>query len=168
MCILSLGLYAIYKVDGYQYIVRKMIINEKREYKKRGRYYNIRVDREEKANLSKVKIPKNMVNLTLKQLQVRIMKNKIKKGFNLDPKKIEVEYVCLGEEISEMFMALRKGNKEEFLEALTDLFIYLVGLFGIFKVDSYELITQKIALNEKRVYQKSKSGHLVRENQVYK
>ncbi len=162
--IIGLGMFAMYKVNAYELVIKKILIVKQADYRQRGTNYNIRVSK--KTKFDELEIPTEYQNISLPKIQELIMETKRSKGFNLDSDKLEIEYVCIGEEFSEMFMGLRKGRKYEFLDALTDTVIYSIGLVGILKVDAYDLVTKKMRCNEKRAYFRSDSGHLVREDQM--
>ncbi len=166
MFVFALGLFEMYEVDGYEFLIKKMIINENRRYKKSSTDYWVRKNREEKEKISDIIIPENHELHTFGKLQKRAYKNKKNKGFNVNALKIEEEYVNLGEEISELFVGLRRGKDEEFLDALTDVCIYLLGLFEMYKLNGYEYITKKMTLNEKRYYMKTGQGTFLREDQM--
>lgn len=153
MCIFLFAMYEILEEDSYEYIMRKMIINEAREYDVSPTGYEVRVDSKDNTSAQNF-----LSDLSVSDIQQRIFENKKNKGFNIDPENIEREYVCMGEEISELFIALRKDITTEVLDAMTDLMIYILGIFEMRGENGYDLITKKMALNESRVYKKTSSG----------
>lgn len=166
MYVFALGLYEMYESDGYELTIKKMIINERRKYKKSSTDYWVRNNREVKEKIKDIIIPKTHKLHTFGELQIRAFKNKKNKGFNVNALKIEEEYINLGEEISELFVGLRRGKDDEFLDALTDVCIYLLGIFEMYKLNGYEYITKKMRLNEKRYYMKTGQGTFLREDQM--
>lgn len=155
--ILSLGLLEMKKVDGYGEIVKKMLINEKRQYQRVGKY-DLPVSEKERVEL---KLPEK--RLTIKEIQRRIWRNKLKKGFNTTVP--EKEVVHLLEELGELVRAHRKGKRSDFIDALVDIIIYGLGIFEMYKKDGYELTFRKMKQNERRNYGK-KGKYLLRPDQI--
>ncbi len=98
-----------------------------------------------------------MKEFTLKEIQKRIWKNKINKGFNTTD--LGKEFLYLTEELGEAVMAYRKNNKDELAEEIVDLIIYSLGILEMMKKDGYEEIIKKIEKNEKREYEGKKGGY---------
>lgn len=155
--ILSLGLLEMKKVDGYRGIVKKMLINEKRQYRRVGKYD---LPSSEKEGVE-LELPEK--RLTIKEIQKRIWQNKLKKRFNTTVP--EKEVVHLLEELGELVRAHRKGKKSDFIDALVDIIIYGLGIFEMYKKDGYELIFSKMKQNERRRYSK-KGKYLLRPDQL--
>lgn len=89
--------------------------------------------------------------ISLRQLQKRIYKNKVKKGFNTTD--IYKELCLIYDELAETFRAYHRklpGLGEE----LADVAIYLLGLSEMLKVDLEKEIKAKLIKNEKRVYRR--------------
>lgn len=97
-----------------------------------------------------------MKELSLRKIQKRIWKNKVKKGFNTTD--IAKEFLYLTEELGEAVKAYRKDNKDELAEEIVDLIIYSLGLLQMLGKDGYEEIIKKIEKNEKREYQGKKGA----------
>ncbi len=89
--------------------------------------------------------------IDLKNLQKRVYKNKVKKGFNVTD--IPLEFSLLHEEVSEAFRAYRK-KLSDLPEELADIAIYLLGISEILGIDLQKEIVRKIKINEKRKYKK--------------
>ncbi len=96
-----------------------------------------------------------MDELTIKQLQKRILENKVKKGFNtIDLSK---EFLFLTEELGEAVKAYRKDDKDELAEEIIDIVIYCLSILEMLDKDGYQELMKKIKKNEKREYY-GKSG----------
>ena len=87
--------------------------------------------------------------MDMKELQEKILENKINKGFNTTD--INLEFCLMYGEVAEAFDAFRK-NKDDLGEELADIAIYLLGLSEILEIDLEEEILNKVNKNEKRVY----------------
>ena len=87
----------------------------------------------------------------MKQLQVEIMENKKRHGFNTTD--VNTEFLYLYGEVAEAYDAWRK-KKDDLDEELADIAIYLLGLSEILGVDLEAEIEKKMAKNKKRVYKK--------------
>lgn len=95
-----------------------------------------------------------MKELTIRELQKRILDNKKKKGFNVTD--ISKEFLYLTEELGEAVRAYRKDNKDELAEEISDILIYSLGLFEMLDKDGYEELIKKMEKNEKREYTSAK------------
>ncbi|WP_265458980.1 hypothetical protein [Enterococcus sp. HY326] len=94
----------------------------------------------------------------LRDYQKIVYQNKIEHQFNVT--NIEKEFLFLYGEVAEAFDAYKKGQKVG--EELADVAIYLLGLAEILKVDlGYEL-ERKLAINQKRRYQKNSQSYAQR------
>lgn len=143
--VLSLGIFEMYKRDCYEEVLKKIMINEKRQYKKLGQY-NVRT---KETDLSKEEIQiKTDQELTMKELQEKIWMNKQKQNFNLQNQ--EHDLICMFEEAAEAAWALRHKEEEKFIDAVADLVIYALGLLRMMKVDAYKALLTKIEINEGR------------------
>ncbi|MCF7820519.1 MAG: hypothetical protein K9M44_03570 [Candidatus Pacebacteria bacterium] len=99
--------------------------------------------------------------MDLKKLQKQVYNHKAKRGFNV--KDVSMEFCLLSEELSEAYRAYYQ--KEDNLgEELADVFIYLLGLAEILKVDLEKEFVKKMEKNKNRVYKKNKKGVLVKQN----
>ena len=85
----------------------------------------------------------------LKQIQSRIYKNKVAKGFNVTD--IYMEFCYTYGELNEACEAYMK-NKSDLGEELADVAIYLLGLAEILDIDLEKEILHKMDKNEKRQY----------------
>ena len=85
----------------------------------------------------------------LKQLQERILKNKVTQGFNITD--IYMEFCYMYGELNEAREAYTK-KKDDVGEELADVAIYLLGLSEILGIDLEYEILSKIDKNEKRRY----------------
>ena len=104
-----------------------------------------------------------MKELTLRQIQKRIWKNKVKKGFNTTD--VGREFLYLTEELGEAVRAYRKDDKDSLAEEIVDLIIYSLGLLEMLGKDGYEEILKKMEKNEKREYKPTKGGFHLRDDQ---
>lgn len=93
----------------------------------------------------------------LKQLQKRVYKNKIEKGFNVTD--IYKEFCYTYGELSEACEAYMK-KKSDLGEELADVVLYLLGLSEILGIDLENEILNKIAKNEKRQYIQVDGEHI--------
>lgn len=91
--------------------------------------------------------------MTSKELQKRIYDNKVKHNFNLT--NIEQEFCLLYGEVGEAYEAfLKKKDRGELGAELADVAIYLYGLAELLNFDLGAEMEKKMAINEKRVYEK--------------
>ena len=93
----------------------------------------------------------------LKQLQKRVYKNKIEKGFNVTD--IYKEFCYTYGELSEACEAYMK-KKSDLGEELADVVLYLLGLSEILGIDLENEILNKIAKNKKRQYIQVDGEHI--------
>ena len=89
--------------------------------------------------------------MNMKEIQKKILENKINKGFNTTD--INLEFCLLYGEVSEAFDAYKK-KKDDLPEELADVAIYLLGMAEILDIDLEKEILKKVNKNEKRVYKK--------------
>ena len=87
--------------------------------------------------------------LDLNQIQKRVYKNKIDKGFNVTD--IYKEFCYTYGELSEACEAYLK-KKDDLGEELADVVIYILGLAEILNIDLEKEILSKMDKNEKRQY----------------
>ena len=87
----------------------------------------------------------------MKEIQKKILENKINKGFNTTD--INLEFCLLYGEVAEAFDAYKK-KKDDLAEELADVAIYLLGMAEILDIDLEKEILKKVNKNEKRVYKK--------------
>ncbi|MCL2772920.1 MAG: hypothetical protein FWD71_06185 [Oscillospiraceae bacterium] len=85
----------------------------------------------------------------LEQLQKRVYRNKIAKGFNVTD--IYQEFCYTYGELSEACEAYMK-KKDDLGEELADVVLYLLGLSEILGINLEKEILNKIEKNEKRQY----------------
>ena len=85
----------------------------------------------------------------LKQVQERVYRNKIEKGFNVTD--IYKEFCYTYGELSEACEAYMK-NKSDLGEELADVAIYLLGIAEILGIDLEKEILNKMDKNEKRQF----------------
>ena len=90
----------------------------------------------------------------LKELQKKIMQNKIEKGFNTTD--IALEFCHAHEELSEAFHKYSK-REEGVAEELADVAIFLLGMSEILGFDLEKELVRKIKINKNRKYKKEKS-----------
>ena len=88
--------------------------------------------------------------MDLKQIQKDIWQNKLNKGFNTTD--VNKEFCLLYGEVAEAHEAFRK-KKDDLGEELADIAIYLMGLSEMLGFELEDEIKNKVAKNEKRVYQ---------------
>lgn len=96
---------------------------------------------------------------TIKDLQKKIMQNKINHGFNTTD--VEFEFLLAYGELAETFDAWHK-KKPDLGEELADTMIYVMGIAEILGFDLDKEINAKIAKNAQRTYVK-KDGVLLKE-----
>lgn len=89
--------------------------------------------------------------MDLNEIQKKIVANKKKKGFNTTD--ICKEFCYLYGEVSEAFDAYSKGT-DNLGSELADIAIYLLGLSELLGFSLEKEILEKMAINEKRVYEK--------------
>lgn len=90
----------------------------------------------------------------LKELQKKVMRNKLEKGFNTTD--VSLEFCRAYEELSEAFSKFNKkqnGVAEEF----ADVTIFLLGMSEILGFDLEKELVRKIEINKNRKYKKEKS-----------
>jgi len=87
--------------------------------------------------------------IDLAQIQKRVYKNKIDKGFNVTD--IYKEFCYTYGELSEACEAYL-NKKDDLGEELADVMLYLLGLAEILGVDLEKEILNKMEKNEKRQY----------------
>lgn len=152
--IFILGVFAMLKVNGWEMLLKKMKMNEGTDYQKRGEFHIREDEKWERETLDKVEVSEEELanEPTIKDIQKRIMENKINKGFKIGD--IQHEMVCMMEEGGEAAWARRMRLEDKFLDALTDLLIYTWGIFEMKGVDGYDEILKKMKINEAREYKK--------------
>ena len=87
--------------------------------------------------------------IDLNEIQKRVYKNKVAKGFNVSD--IYMEFCYTHGELSEAFDAYIK-KKDDLGEELADTALYLLGLSEILGINLEEEILKKLDKNEKRKY----------------
>lgn len=87
-----------------------------------------------------------------KEVQRKIYQNKLDHDFNVT--NIDREFMLMLGEVSEAFEAYLKKERSDVAEELADVAIYLLGLAEILGIDLGAEIQRKMAINEKRVYDK--------------
>lgn len=100
--------------------------------------------------------------IDLKQLQKRVYKNKVSKGFNVTD--INKEFCFIYGEVSEACEAYMK-KKDDLGEELADVALYLLGLSEILGINLEEEILNKMDKNEQRHYIE-KDGVMIKVNKV--
>ncbi|MCK9471443.1 MAG: MazG-like family protein [Bacilli bacterium] len=85
----------------------------------------------------------------LKELQKKVVENKIEKGFNVED--INLEFNLAYGELSEAFEAYIY-KKDDLGEELADVVIYILGISEILGINLEEQLLKKIAKNKKRKY----------------
>lgn len=93
-----------------------------------------------------------------KELQERVLANKIKHGFNTTD--INFEFCLLYGEVAEAYDAWLK-KKDDLGSELADVAIYLLGIAEMNGYNLGDEIRKKMAINEKREYKRVK-GVLVK------
>lgn len=89
--------------------------------------------------------------MKLKEVQKRVIDNKIKHGFDISD--IYREFCLMYGEVGEAVDAYRK-KKDDLGSELADVAIYLLGIAELLNIDLEAEINQKLAINEKRIYKK--------------
>lgn len=92
--------------------------------------------------------------IDLKQLQKKVMQNKIDKGFNTTD--VALEFCRAHEELSEAFSKFSK-NQDGVAEEFADVAIFLLGMCEILGYDLENELVRKIEVNKARKYIKAKS-----------
>ncbi len=92
--------------------------------------------------------------IDLKELQKEVMRNKVEKGFNLD--NMALEFCRAHEELSEAFSKYNK-NETGVAEEFADVAIFLLGMCESLGYDLEKELINKIEINKKRKYIKTKS-----------
>ena len=96
----------------------------------------------------------------LKDFQKYVQQLEIERGF--DDQTVIEKCLLLGEEIGELFKAVRKSEKlkidmnSQFTsvgDELTDIFIYLCAIANRFNIDLEEAFRAKEEINKKRIWQ---------------
>ena len=90
-----------------------------------------------------------------KEIQKRIIDNKIKHGFNTT--NVEKEFCYVYGELGEAYDAWLK-SKDDLGSELADVAIFLYGLAEILGFDLAEEMEKKMAINEKRKYRETAHG----------
>jgi NTP pyrophosphatase (non-canonical NTP hydrolase) len=90
----------------------------------------------------------------LKELQKEVMRNKLEKGFNTTD--VALEFCRAHEELSEAFSKFSK-NQDGVGEELADVAIFLLGMCEILGYDLEKDLMNKVEINKRRKYEKSKS-----------
>lgn len=152
MIIFVLGLFTLYKQTGSKHISLKLKLNTLRKYKLSKSGYPVK-----ESNTSPSVDNFNIVT-DLDDIDKQILTNKKNHHFNIDPSKIEQEFVTLGEELSELFVAFKKDKPEAIYDALADLYILLSGVIAMHGKGTYDLVTRKMNHNERREYYTTNKG----------
>jgi NTP pyrophosphatase (non-canonical NTP hydrolase) len=92
--------------------------------------------------------------IDLKELQKKIMKNKLEKGFNTTD--VALEFCHAYEELSEAFSKFNLG-RDGVAEEFADVAIFLLGMSEILGFDLEKELIAKVGKNKKRKYRKEKS-----------
>lgn len=152
--IFILGIFAMLKVNGWEMLLKKMKMNQGTEYQKRGGFYIREDEKRERKTLDKVEVTEEELadEPSIKEIQQRIIENKQNKGFKSGD--MQHEMVCMVEEAGEAAWARRMGLEDKFVDALTDLLIFTLGVFEMKEVDGYKEILNKMKINEAREYRK--------------
>lgn len=96
--------------------------------------------------------------LTIQEVQQRIRQNKKNKNLPLDD--LAVDLAWIHEELGELARAHRRGRAGEFIEELTDISIFILGVFAMLKASGWELLLKKMKMNEGTEYQKRGDFHI--------
>ncbi len=94
--------------------------------------------------------------LDIKDLQKKVIENKLNKGFNTSD--LNLEFCLLYGEVGEAYNAWRK-KKEDLGEELADIAIYLLSISEILGFDLEKEILHKMDKNAKRVYKEVDGVH---------
>lgn len=104
-------------------------------------------------------------NPTLKDIQDYIYKSKVERGFNTTDK--IYESLLLAEEVGELIKAVRKNQKNAFVdinsnpadnnveEELADVFIFLLSIANMYGIDVEEAFRKKEEKNKKRTWKQN-------------
>ena len=84
----------------------------------------------------------------LKQIQERILENKIKKGFPI--KNIPYDLLKIEEELQEFFEEYILDNEVGMGEELADVLIYILGIASYYNIDMDKELSNKLQKVEKR------------------
>ena len=87
--------------------------------------------------------------IDLAELQNRIYRNKINKGFNVTD--INVEFLNIIKEVAEAIEA-HEQNLDNLNEELADIIIFVLGIAAILKIDIESELKQKVDIIEQRRY----------------
>jgi len=85
----------------------------------------------------------------IKELQEKIYKNKLNKGFNVTNVHLEINLIM--EELAEVFHAYHR-KEDDLGEEIADVIIYCMGLASILNIDIEKELLNKIEKNDKRTY----------------
>lgn len=97
---------------------------------------------------------------TLQNIQQYVKELEIERGF--DHQTIIEKCLLLGEEVGELFKAVRKSEKikidsnsqkHEVSNELADILIYLCAIANRYKIDLEEAFREKEEINKKRIWQ---------------
>lgn len=92
--------------------------------------------------------------IDLKDLQKKVIENKMEKGFNTTD--VAYEFCRAHEELSEAFSKYSKG-REGVAEEFADVVIFVLGMCEQMGFDLEKELVRKIEINKKRKYKKEKS-----------
>lgn len=92
--------------------------------------------------------------IDLKELQKKVMENKIEKGFNTTD--VAFEFCRAHEELSEAFSKYSKGENGV-AEEFADVVIFVLGMCEQMGFDLEKELVRKIEINKNRKYRKEKS-----------
>ena len=95
--------------------------------------------------------------IDLKELQKKILKNKVNKWFNIS--NINLEFNLIYWEIAEAFESYYKDDWNIW-EELADVVIYILWVSEILWIDLWKEIIKKIDINEVRKYKKKWNWHI--------
>ncbi len=100
--------------------------------------------------------------MDLNEVQKRVWKNKVNKGFNTTD--VCKEFCYINGEVAEAFDAYnKKKSKEDLGSELADIAIYLLGLSEMLGFSLEDEINKKMAINEKRIYE-NVNGVMLKKN----
>jgi NTP pyrophosphatase (non-canonical NTP hydrolase) len=91
--------------------------------------------------------------IDFKELQKKVMQNKLEKGFSMD---MANEFCRAHEELSEAFSKWNK-NQDGVAEEFADVAIFLLGMCEQLGYDLESELVRKIEINKNRKYKKIKS-----------
>ena len=99
--------------------------------------------------------------MKISDMQKRVIANKAAHGFGMDD--IGREFLYLYGEVGEAYAAYSRGKPaEELGKELADVAIYLFGIAELLGFDLESEITNKMQINERRVYKTLPSGEVVK------